>query len=103
MIRTNGTAKYIVAEIPGEDKYVLMAQRLEYHRHIKQELSRTLNKRVYVRGGGILTIDRDAKTIRTFGKSGDYGKAPLNIVRDILEQEFADYALDLKATNEVWG
>ena len=103
MIRTDGTAKYIVAEVAGEDKYVLMAQRLAYHRHIKAELARTLNRDVYVRGGGIMSIDRDAKTIRTFGKSGDFGYAPMDIVRNILEQEFPDYALDLKATNEVWG
>lgn len=54
-------------------------------------------------GGGILTIDREKKTLRTYGQSGGYGPPRLEFLRRVLEETMGDYSLDIKVSDYIRG
>ena len=105
IIKHNGDEKYIVARVGdnGSSRLMLVSLPLEYHSDIAKALKRTVDGEVKIQGGGILEIDREAKKIRTYGKSGGFGRPDVNDVERILKHDFPDYAIDAKVTDYVRG
>jgi hypothetical protein len=103
IIEHNGDEKYIVAKVGdnGTSKLVLVSLPLEYHSGIKSAYERAVGKRVEVLGGGLLEIDREAKRIKTYGKSGGFGKPDISVVKEILKASFPNYAIDAKVTDYI--
>jgi len=58
---------------------------------------------VKMAGGGILTIDKANKTIKTYGKSGGYGAPQKELVETILRSCYPDWTLDVTVTNYIRG
>jgi len=56
-----------------------------------------------VLGGGILTVDRTNKYIKTYGMSFGYGPADVNMVDAIIRKFYGDWKLELTVTSEVRG
>ena len=56
-----------------------------------------------VLGGGILSIDREAKKIKTWGMSGGYGKPDKEMVEEILKnaKETEGYSLEVTVTDYI--
>lgn len=79
IISHNGDEKYILARVTnGVSKtsdLIIVSYPHKYHRMIHDQFEQTLgsNEIIQVLGGGILTIDRTNKTIKTYGQSGGYG------------------------------
>eukprot|EP01128_Nolandella_sp_AFSM9_P006448 TRINITY_DN3317_c0_g1_i1.p1 TRINITY_DN3317_c0_g1~~TRINITY_DN3317_c0_g1_i1.p1 ORF type:complete len:114 (+),score=31.10 TRINITY_DN3317_c0_g1_i1:96-437(+) len=110
VIDHDGDEKYIVCGVTdakGKLRMCLVSLPLEYHSDIAEEFKRHLSKgeritRVF--GGGILTIDREAKVIRTYGMSGGYGKPKLEQVQQLLDSEFGDdWDVTVTITSEIRG
>lgn len=51
-------------------------------------------------GGGIMKINKDAKTISTYGKSLTFGKPNQQLVEDIVAQNFPEYKRNIKVTDQ---
>jgi len=108
IIEHDGDEKYILATAgSGESqKTVVVSLPFEYHSDIKRAYARRLNGKagtLEVLGGGILTIDREAKSIRTYGQSGSFGKPPRDLVEAVLKESFPDFSLDVTVTDYVRG
>ena len=101
IVEHNGDEKYIV--VKAGNKKVLVSMPLEYHSEIASEYKARVNQPVEILGGGILTIDKEAKTIKTYGKSGSYGGPNIKDVRAILTANFPDYKIDAKVTDYIRG
>ena len=101
IVEHDGDEKYIVAKVGA--KKVLVSMPLKYHSAIASEYQNRVNGSVRILGGGILTIDRDAKVIKTYGTSGGYGKPDIMDVRAILAANFKGYKIDAKVTDYVRG
>lgn len=105
VIEHRGEEKYVVVNVRSneEEKSVLVSLPFKWHSDIlsayKSRLSESDNLEVL--GGGILNINHEDKRIKTFGRSGSYGKPPLNLVEDILAQNFPEYELDVRVTNYI--
>ncbi|MBT5343034.1 hypothetical protein HOL59_05620 [Candidatus Woesearchaeota archaeon] len=107
IIEHNGDEKYIFAHVvEGEkEKYVLVSLPYDYHDSIARAFVGSLshNSHMDVLGGGILTMNHQNKTIKTYGTSGSFGNPPINLVRDVLEEKFPDYAVDARVTGYIRG
>jgi len=103
--------KYIIGRIKNsatkEKTLVLVSTDRKYHSMIVGDFMETLSpsESFHVLGGGILTIDKSAKTIRTYGQSGSYGPADQSVVETILRKSggFEDYTLDLTSSDYIRG
>jgi hypothetical protein len=107
IIEHNSDEKYIFTYVVEEEKekYVLVSLPYGYHSDIAEEFANGLsyNSHIDVLGGGILTMNHQNKTIRTYGTSGSFGNPPINLVRDVLEEKFPDYAIDARVTDYIRG
>jgi hypothetical protein len=107
IIKHDGDAKYIIARVQGkkEVKTVLVSLPLEYHSQIAREYQRSLDRKdeMEVQGGGILSIDKKAKKVRTYGKSGSFGKPDARVVESILNYALPDYKVKAEVTDFVLG
>lgn len=103
IIKHNGDEKYIVAKIGnnGTSKLVLVSMALPYHRDIAEAYKRIVGDNVTVLGGGILTMDHDAKTIGTYGMSGGFGKPKVTDIKKILTANFPEFTIDAKVTDYI--
>ena len=54
-------------------------------------------------GGGIVTVDKDMKLIRTYGMSARFGKPDRQIVEQMLKAHFPDYQVDAQVTDYIRG
>ncbi|MBN2459833.1 hypothetical protein JXB28_06115 [Candidatus Woesearchaeota archaeon] len=100
--------KYIVVQVKEEDKvrHVLVSFPMDYHSEIARAYQRKLDekaKAVAVRGGGIITVDKKEKKVRTYGMSGSYGGPDISLVGKILAKAFPDFSIDAKVTAYVRG
>jgi hypothetical protein len=100
--------KYIVVEVHEDKcvKKVLVSFPMEYHSEIARAYQRKLDskaKAVGVRGGGIITVDKKEKKVRTYGMSGSYGEPDISLVEKILTQVFPDFSIDAKVTDYIRG
>jgi hypothetical protein len=114
MKQHDGDEKYIIAQISPmsidskdkvKERYVLVSMKKKYHSDIAELYQERLgdDADVYVMGGGILTIDRVKKTIKTYGTSGGYGKPNKALVEKILNAAFPDWKRDITITNYIRG
>lgn len=109
VISHSGDEKYIIVRINNKvaktHRHMLVSHAVKYHSQIAARLETELaqNEWMTVLGGGILTVDAQAKKISTYGQSGGYGPPDLQIVRKILENSsgFEDYLFDLKVTDYI--
>jgi hypothetical protein len=97
--------KYIVAQVTNGEKQtnVLVSLPFNYHSSIAKVYRQRLppNSQMEVLGGGILDINRQNKTIETYGTSGSFGAPPIELVREILTESFPDYTIDARVTNYI--
>lgn len=98
--------KYIIVEIKEEDcvKKVLVSFPMEYHSEIARAYQQKLDNKVKemdIAGGGIITVDKKAKKVSTYGMSGSYGKPDISLVEQILAQVFPEFSIDAKVTNYI--
>eukprot|EP01122_Echinamoeba_exundans_P017207 TRINITY_DN8999_c0_g1_i1.p1 TRINITY_DN8999_c0_g1~~TRINITY_DN8999_c0_g1_i1.p1 ORF type:complete len:144 (-),score=31.09 TRINITY_DN8999_c0_g1_i1:10-411(-) len=114
IIEHDNDEKYIVGLISPmsidskdtvKERYVLVSMKKKYHADIAETYEMRLGEDadLYVMGGGILTIDRVKKTIKTYGTSGGYGKPNKALVEKILKNAFPDWKLDITITNYIRG
>ncbi|MBU1322236.1 MAG: hypothetical protein KKF46_07825 [Nanoarchaeota archaeon] len=108
IIEHDGDEKYIIAHVGenGSMKKVLVSLPCEYHSGIAREYKGRQNGNadsVCIEGGGILTIDRQAKKIHTYGTSGGFGRPDIDEVRKILKHEFPEYEIDATVTSYIRG
>jgi len=102
IIEHNSNCKYILAKVrTGQGtNLAIVSKDLEWHADIASTYSRELKKQEQslesVLGGGRLEINNVEKTIKTYGHSGSYGKAPLDLVEKVLKENFPDYKLDIR-------
>ncbi|EAL68870.1 hypothetical protein DDB_G0277367 [Dictyostelium discoideum AX4] len=118
-----GDEKYVILELTPyvttdsegkplkylEKRYVLASTDTEaYHSGQKQwyvENTKELHKKKWrspeCLGGGIMTIDQNNKSIKTFGTSYGYGDPPIEILKSILNTVYPNYNLDITITSEV--
>jgi hypothetical protein len=85
-------------------RYVLVSMAKRYHSQIVSAFEVTklgLGEDFEVMGGGIMTISKARKTIKTYGTSGGFGAPNINLVRHILQKSFPDYSLDVTVTNYI--
>jgi len=54
-------------------------------------------------GGGIITIDRGTKKLKTYGTSGGYGSPPMQVLRSVIETNFPGYDCDVTITSYIRG
>lgn len=56
-------------------------------------------------GGGIVRIDRTNKTLKTFGKSGGFGKPDQQVLEQVLQNTVGQqgYQLTITITDEIRG
>ena len=103
IIRHGGDEKYIVVHTQedGADHYKLVSLPVEWHSEILDAIECEIDGPVEVMGGGILTIDTESKTIRTYGKSGSFGRSDRDLVEAILRKAYPGYRLDVKVTDLV--
>ena len=106
VIEHDGDEKYIVASVGkgGSLRHVLVSLPIKSHSGIERACRGRLDgeaNTMKVLGGGILTLDRDAKTIKTYGQSGSYGKPDVDLIRQILETNFPDYTIDAQVTDYI--
>jgi hypothetical protein len=100
--------KYIIAEVtePGCQKKVLVSMPRDYHSEIARAYKASLDGRVtafQIKGGGIITVDKKTRTIKTYGMSGSFGKPDVQIVQSILQFAFPDYKVQAEVTDFVRG
>lgn len=110
-IRHEGDWKYIVVLVNDKTTGVTTSMFVSYPEHhyhsdIAKSFQRQLPDNCFlqgVQGGGIVTIDHAKKQIRTYGKSGGYGRPQLPVVQRILESHppFAGYSFDLTITDYI--
>lgn len=101
--------KYIVGVVSGgagsAPEFVLFSKALKYHSMLRAEFDDSLaNDQLFdILGGGILSIDRDAKKIKTWGMSGGYGKPNREFVEEILKNapETAGYKMDVTVSSYI--
>ena len=108
IIEHEGDEKYILVRIleDGEEKHVVASLPLDYHADILRELRDRLDGRAIVSdvlGGGILAIDRSKMEIRTYGMSGSFGGPPVDLVREVLSENFPEYSIEAKVTGYIRG
>eukprot|EP01100_Stratorugosa_tubuloviscum_P016010 TRINITY_DN986_c4_g1_i1.p1 TRINITY_DN986_c4_g1~~TRINITY_DN986_c4_g1_i1.p1 ORF type:complete len:117 (-),score=28.55 TRINITY_DN986_c4_g1_i1:127-477(-) len=110
LIEHNGDEKYILvrANLSQFNKIELMIVSfpLLYHYHILNKLSTIEpynNADLEVLGGGILTINREKKEIKTYGQSGGFGPPCVDQVREVLTNCFPDWKLDITVTSYIRG
>ncbi|KAF2074125.1 hypothetical protein CYY_004567 [Polysphondylium violaceum] len=94
-----------------EDRWVLASTETEaYHSDIKNwycsntaDAHKNIWRSPVCMGGGIIKVDHENKTVKTWGTSGGYGDPPLEIVEQILKTVYEPqgYQLDIKITDEV--
>jgi len=109
IIDHNGDHKYIVVCKTNTNnnvkEHLIVSYPLKYHSMITRTFEETLRteETIQVFGGGILTINRNKKTIRTYGSSGTYGKPDPELVKEILGRSpgYDDFALDITVTNYI--
>jgi hypothetical protein len=101
IVEHDGDEKYILAKVGA--KKVLVSMPLKYHSEIAREYANMVDEKVRILGGGIMTIDRDAKVIKTYGMSGSYGKPDAKDVEAILAANFEGYKIDAKVTDYIRG
>eukprot|EP01130_Rhizamoeba_saxonica_P009366 TRINITY_DN3800_c0_g1_i1.p1 TRINITY_DN3800_c0_g1~~TRINITY_DN3800_c0_g1_i1.p1 ORF type:complete len:118 (-),score=11.61 TRINITY_DN3800_c0_g1_i1:35-388(-) len=107
-IQHTNDEKYIIVN-SEQTKYTLVSYPYRYHsqilnayrQHIFESGNFTSPPTLLVQGGGILTIDHDQKTIKTYGQSGGYGKPDIEIVKNILQEHYPDYELDVTVTDYI--
>eukprot|EP01133_Synstelium_polycarpum_P010558 gene10558-12283_t len=103
------------------DRQVLVSAEYDYHSDILdwyQNKLRSLSDYIvrhggpritytaHCMGGGILTIDKELKTIETYGKSYGFGPPDIKQVKRILKIAYGtqrQYKLDIKITDEIRG
>jgi hypothetical protein len=85
----------------------VVSRALPYHAEIVDavEAQYDENDGWQVAGGGILTIDAQAKRVRAFGRSGAYGAPRVAAVQRCLEKRFPppDWSVEARATAYVRG
>eukprot|EP01112_Ceratiomyxa_fruticulosa_P023468 TRINITY_DN8973_c0_g1_i1.p1 TRINITY_DN8973_c0_g1~~TRINITY_DN8973_c0_g1_i1.p1 ORF type:complete len:120 (-),score=27.65 TRINITY_DN8973_c0_g1_i1:360-719(-) len=109
LIEHEGDEKYIMVKVTqGEGAPILhlVSMPLAYHSDIAKAYKRRLageGKKIEVRGGGILTIDRSKKKIKTYGMSFGFGAPNIDDVRSVLEKNFWGWQLEVTVTSEIRG
>ena len=60
---------------------------------------------LFIKGGGIVSIDAKEKVLKTYGKSGGFGAVTINIVEKCLRETIAHqgYTFTVSVTNEIRG
>jgi hypothetical protein len=101
VIEHEGDEKYILAQPEGEHKVVLVSMPKEYHSEIARAYTKRLGKKLRIFGGGILRIDKEAQTVKTYGMSGSYGKPKVRLVEKILEYAFPGYTIEATVTDYI--
>ena len=109
IISHDGDEKYIIAKVVDhstkQQKMFLVSHPLKYHSMIAREFEETLSRdeTITVLGGGIMTIDKSAKTIKTYGQSGGYGPPKVDIVKRVLQNSpgLEEYELDITVTKYI--
>jgi len=105
-IKHDGDEKYVVLHIYNEEtaknELWFVSYPVRYHSHIVHQVQKMHPQdEIEVYGGGIVTIERNKKTLRTYGMSGGYGPPNLNFVKRILNECLPDFQKDLKVTEYV--
>eukprot|EP01116_Phalansterium_solitarium_P009712 TRINITY_DN23981_c0_g1_i1.p1 TRINITY_DN23981_c0_g1~~TRINITY_DN23981_c0_g1_i1.p1 ORF type:complete len:128 (-),score=6.48 TRINITY_DN23981_c0_g1_i1:19-402(-) len=108
-ISHDGDEKYIVGRVTSPNcesvKLLLVSHALKYHSQIVEHVNQQLmaSETLQVLGGGILRIDRQQRTIFTYGQSGGYGKPNKNTVQEILSNaaDFADFTCTVTVTSYI--
>lgn len=113
IIEHDNDEKYIIGYITttGPDdtdviqKYVLVSMPLDYHADIADDFRLRLkdDEDFEILGGGILTIDRDSKFIKTYGRSGAYGPPPIDLLTHIIKKNFDDWKTEITVTDYIRG
>ena len=85
-----GINKYIQIEKDG--KTFVIAKNEEWHKTIYSSIADIVDES-NVAGGGFLKVDDSQKTIVIFGRSGSYGVADENKVKQSLEDSFSEYKI----------
>jgi len=109
IISHSGDEKYIVVEITNSEskksKLVIISHPVHYHSELVAKAERELqqNESIVCLGGGILKINRNKKTISTYGKSGGFGAPEADQVLQILQNSkvYGEFDLDVKVTNYI--
>src|SRR3989338_1855147 len=108
----DGDYKYILAEVATERhgkalKNLVISTAADFHRNILDEArARHPDRFVRAVGGGILKIDRARRRVLTFGRSGSYGVANMDVVAQCLSVRFPPeerWLLDLRSGSYIRG
>lgn len=115
-LQHSGDAKYIIvgitdskAENPRQfQSYAFVSIDLGYHSDIYDEYEEVLHEtnrslKATVLGGGIVTIDKTSKKVKTYGTSGGYGSTSLELLKYVVGEAFADYKQDVTITRYIRG
>lgn len=103
IISHEGDEKYVIVKVINKmnkkEKLMLVSHKVFYHVEIVQKIEKNLTslEKLEILGGGLLKIDKNKKTIYTYGTSGSYGPPSLKIVETILKNvpHFKNYQLEL--------
>jgi hypothetical protein len=108
----DGDYKYILAEVALERKgralrSIVVSTTADFHRDILDK-ARADHPGMHVRavGGGILKIDLARRRVLTFGRSGSYGVANMDVVGQCIATRFPPeerWQLDLRSGSYIRG
>mmetsp|Transcript_36935 Transcript_36935/g.57265 ORF Transcript_36935/g.57265 Transcript_36935/m.57265 type:complete len:115 (-) Transcript_36935:35-379(-) len=96
--------KYIMLEVGSEIHFVTMPE--PYHSDIYALYANSLPSKPStscVRGGGIVTINSKEKTIKTYGRSGGFGKPNEEQVKACLEATKPEFQIEVTVTSYIRG
>eukprot|EP01104_Vermistella_antarctica_P012422 TRINITY_DN3591_c0_g1_i5.p3 TRINITY_DN3591_c0_g1~~TRINITY_DN3591_c0_g1_i5.p3 ORF type:complete len:119 (+),score=25.99 TRINITY_DN3591_c0_g1_i5:80-436(+) len=102
--------KYIIAEVEDDTDKVgetytafISYTGCDYHSDIVREWKRRIpaGSEIRVRGGGIVTVDKSAKKLFTYGTSGAYGAPDAAVVERILKNAYPAWTVEVTITDYV--
>lgn len=95
-----------VAWQTGTIQYHVVSMPLSYHSMIIDSYTDRMGREweLQTHGGGLLTIDRKTKKLRTYGRSGGYGPPDMDLLKEVLMATMPqDWELDITTTNYIRG
>jgi len=115
-LKHDGDAKYIIVGITDATSknprefmaYGFVSIDLYYHSDIFEEYQTILYKqnrslRATCLGGGIVTVNNTSKTVKTYGTSGGYGSASIDLLRYVVAKAFDGYEPNVTITRYIRG